>query len=243
MRILIAGGSGDVGALVLPALAAAHRVRVLDLRPPSLDVDYVLGSVTDPAALDEAARDQDALVYLAMGRKSGWRDGPEWARSHFEVSVTGLYLTVEACAAAGVRHVVYGSSMSVFADYQSRDYTADPEPDAADAYGLSKRLGEQVCAAAVATHGLSATALRLVGPMSDAEWHEQGVHPVMTAGSDVAAAFLAALDRPLPGFTAYTITGDHDGRVLDWSAAQRDLGWRPRARRVATAPTAPSSPA
>ncbi|MFI6393497.1 NAD-dependent epimerase/dehydratase family protein [Nonomuraea sp. NPDC050540] len=234
MRVLVAGGSGAVGALVLPALAARHTVRVLDLRPPAEPVGYVEfveGSVTDPAALKRAADGQDALLYLAMGRKTGWRDGLEWARTHFTVSVTGLYLTIEACAAAGVRHVVYASSMSVFAGYQSRDYSTDPEPDNTDAYGLSKRLGEQVCAAAVTAHGLTATALRLVGPMGDDEWLAPDVSPVMTAGSDVAAAFLAALDRPRPAFAAYTITGDHERRILDWTPAERDLGWSPRARR------------
>ncbi|MFI6299170.1 NAD-dependent epimerase/dehydratase family protein [Nonomuraea sp. NPDC050790] len=234
MRVLVAGGSGAVGALVLPALAARHTVRVLDLRPPAEPVGYVEfveGSVTDPAALKRAADGQEALVYLAMGRKTGWRDGLEWARTHFTVSVTGLYLTVEACVEAGVRRVVLASSMSVFADYQARDYAAAPQPDATDAYGLSKRLGEQVCAAAVTEHGLSATALRLVGPMSDEEWQGAGVPAVMTSGSDVAAAFLAALDHKRPGFSAYTITGDHERRVLDWSAAERDLGWQPRARR------------
>ncbi|MFI6499584.1 NAD-dependent epimerase/dehydratase family protein [Nonomuraea typhae] len=232
MRVLVAGGSGAVGAMVLPVLAERHEVRVLDLRAPDAPVEFVEGSVTDPGALARAADGQDALVYMAMGRKTGWRDGLEWARTHFTVSVTGLYLTVEASAAAGVRQVVYASSMSVYDDYQTRDFAKSPDPDATDAYGLSKRLGEQVCLAAVRQHGLKVTALRLVGPMPDEEWRAADVSPVMTAASDVATAFLAALERPQPTFAAYTITGDHRREILDWTPAERDLGWRPLARRT-----------
>jgi nucleoside-diphosphate-sugar epimerase len=198
MRVLVAGGSGAVGALVLPDLARHHDLRVLDLAPPTLPVDHVGGSVTDQDAVRRAAAGQDALVYLAMGRKSGWRDGPDWTASHFTVSVTGLFLTLEACAEAGIGQVVYAGSMSVYDDYRGHDYAAEPEPDATDAYGLSKRLGEQVCAAAARRHGLSAVSLRLVGPMTDEEWQASD-DPLVTAGSDVAAAFLAALARPRPG--------------------------------------------
>ncbi|MEU7000032.1 NAD(P)-dependent oxidoreductase [Nonomuraea sp. NPDC046570] len=233
MRVLVAGGAGDVGRMVVPVLARHHQVRVLDLRPPEGEVEFIEGSVTDQAAVEKAARDQDAVVYLAMGRKTGWRDGPAWVASHFAVNVTGPHVTLETCARAGVRQAVYASSMSVFADYTTRDYTADPAPDATDAYGLTKRLGEQVCEAASREHGLAVTALRLVGPMPDEEWHAyRGERrELVTAGSDVAAAFLAALARTEPGFAAYTITGDHDRLTLDWTPAFTALGWRPRARR------------
>ncbi|GAA2787153.1 NAD-dependent epimerase/dehydratase family protein [Nonomuraea dietziae] len=237
MRVLVAGGSGAVGRLVVPVLATRHTVRVMDLSPPRDEPfhgsEFFHGSVTDPGAVERAAEGQDAVVYLAMGRKTGWREGPEWVASHFAANVTGTYVTLQGCAAAGVRRAVYAGSMSVFTDYTARDYTSSPEPDATDAYGLTKRLGEQVCEAAAVEHGLAVTVLRLVGPMPDEEWHAYGGehHDVVTAGSDVAAAFLAALERAEPGHAAYTITGDHERRVLDWSPALAGLGWQPLARR------------
>ncbi|MFD1933803.1 MULTISPECIES: NAD-dependent epimerase/dehydratase family protein [Nonomuraea] len=233
MRVLIAGGSGAVGALVVPELAAHHQVTVLDPLPPAVDVPFVRGSVTDHDDVRHAAEGHDALVYLAMGRKDGWREGQEWVASHFAVNVTGLYVTLGACAEAGVRVAVHASSMSVFDGYATRDYAKRPEPDAVDAYGLTKRLGEQVCEAAAREHGLTVTSLRLVHPMPDEEWqaYAGGLPDLVTAGSDVAAAFVAALERRGPGYAAYTITGDYERTALDWTPALHDLGWWPRARR------------
>jgi hypothetical protein len=53
----------------------------------------------------------------------------------------------------------------------------------------------------------------------------------MTAGSDVAAAFVAALDYRPGGFDGITITGDYEGNVLPPAKAARVLGWTPQARR------------
>ncbi|WP_051426297.1 NAD-dependent epimerase/dehydratase family protein [Jiangella gansuensis] len=239
MRLLVIGGSGDVGRLVVPALAERHELLLFDIVPPPEPVlgEYVPGSVTDPDALRAAVRQRDAIVYLAMGSKQGWGTTAAWAASNFDVNVTGVHLTLWAAAEAGITQIVHTSSASVFADYTALDHAAGPEPDADDTYGLSKRLGEQVCAAAARRNGMSITALRLVGPMPDDEWQadDTPLRDVVTAGSDVASAYLAALEHPRPGFHTYLVTGDADGRTLDWSATEADLGWRPRARRSSDA--------
>ncbi|MFI9550914.1 NAD-dependent epimerase/dehydratase family protein [Nonomuraea endophytica] len=231
MRVLVVGAAGEVGRMIIPALAARHELRLFDPRP-SLQGDWFVGSVTDPEAVAAAVEGQDAVVYLAMGRKEGWRDGPGWAISHFDVSVKGLYLTLSAAARAGAGHVVYASSMSVFAGYLHRDYAADPAADEVDAYGLTKRLGEQVCEAAAREHGMQVVALRLAAPMPDEEWLSCASMPervVGTAAGDVARAFLAALDHSGP-FGAYPVTGDREREFLDWHPTRDALGWEPRAR-------------
>lgn len=236
MHVLVIGGSGAVGRLIVPRLAERHVLRLFDLvRPPGpVYGEHIEGSVTDPGALRRAMTGQEALVYLAMGRQDGWGTSLEWAASQFDVNVTGYHLSLCAAAEAGVTQVVHTSTASVFADYKAQDHTATPQPDADGSYGLSKRLGEQVGTAAARRHGLSITSLRLVGPLPDEEWMiDDGPHrDVVTAGSDVAAAYLAALDHPRPGFHPYVISGDVDKRVIDWSDAEAALGWRPQARRT-----------
>ncbi|CAM3491270.1 NAD(P)-dependent oxidoreductase [Occultella aeris] len=228
------GGCGDVGRLILPALAERHRVRVFDLAEPTpaMAEDFCQGSVTDPDAVAAAMHGQDAVVFLAMGPKADWGT-PRWAAANFDVSVTGLHLTLNAAGAAGVKRFVHTSSASVFTDYKLQDHTRDPAPDADDTYGLSKRLGEQVCAAASRQFDMSVTSLRLVGPMSDDDWQTDiSEHrDVVTAGSDVARAYLAALDLHHSGFRALIISGDTDRAVIDWSGSRTALGWSPQARR------------
>ena len=187
--------------------------------------------VLEPTSGTSVFRTGDVLVYLAMGPKSEWGSMP-WARGQFDINVTGLYLTIQAAATGGVRKVVIASSMSVFADYLNP--SGQPrEPDATDAYGLSKRLGEQLARTAATASKLDVIALRLVAPVSDEEWL-RGDPPyadIMTAASDVAAAVRAAIVTTLPGFHAFTISGDHRNRTLDMSSARDLLNWEPKARR------------
>jgi len=66
MRILLVGGSGHVGTFVTPYLREQHEIRVLDLHAPQHDVEFVRGSIDDPAALREALSDVDAFVIMVM---------------------------------------------------------------------------------------------------------------------------------------------------------------------------------
>ncbi|MGA8117060.1 MAG: NAD(P)-dependent oxidoreductase, partial [Actinocatenispora sp.] len=168
MRLLVIGGAGYVGRLVLPGLAARHRVRVLDLREPGPDggYEYLAGDATDRAVLDRACAGTDAVLHMAMApvRVADERTDPAVA---FDVHVKSAYLAVAAAARAGVPHVVFVSSLSVFADLGYRTIGADEEPDSAEPYGLTKRLGEQACRAAAAATGTALTVLRLAWPTPD----------------------------------------------------------------------------
>lgn len=236
-RVTVVGGAGDVGALVLPLLARHHTVRVADLRTaPDWSGEYVPADVTDPASLRAACEDTDVLVFLAMGPKRDW-GGAEWARAQFAVNVEGLYSTLRAAAEVGVTRFVHASTASVFADYLARPLPA--LGDAVDAYGLSKAAAELVCAAATREHGISGISLRLIGPLSDEEWQsydEPHTRDVMTSGSDIARAFLAAVDADTVGYRTCMISGDHTGEHIDLTEAADVLQWRPLARRSVTAP-------
>lgn len=247
MKVLVVGGAGRVGGMVSLALRTRHEVRVADLDPSrrlpedehgAIDPEVTPVDVTDIASIRAAVAGQDAVVYLAMGRRAPWGATGGWAESHFDVNVKGLYLTLRAAAEAGVRTAVYASSLSIYDDYLERGQVLETiEPDAVDGYGLSKRLGEQVCEAAAREHGMSVVVLRLCGPMPDDRWRVfDGRCPeVMTAGSDVGAAFLAALQHQGSGFDAFVITGDGDERFIGQTHTRTVLGWRPRMTRAADA--------
>jgi nucleoside-diphosphate-sugar epimerase len=242
-NVVVIGGAGRVAGMLMDRVTAEHRVRVVDRDPQApvpAGVERMIADVTAPESMAPALEGQDVLLYLAMGALHGGSvehgaplDGP-WATSHFDVNVKGLYFTLKLAAAAGVQHVVYASSLSIFEDYLAQGHELDTlAPDAVDGYGLTKRLGEEVCRAAVTENGMDVTALRLCGPLPDEEWQTWpgGRCEVMTAGSDVAEAFAAAIRVRPEGFQALTVTGDHAGRFLDWSRTREVLGWEPRARR------------
>jgi nucleoside-diphosphate-sugar epimerase len=233
VRVLVVGGSGYVGSLLVPALAARHEVRVLDLREPSVPCDYHPGDATDPAALTAVLDGVDALVHCAMA------DTADPAAS-FDVNVKSVHLALRAAHEAGVPHAVHISSMSVYRDIAGRRIDDESVPaDATDLYGLTKRLGEAVCAAAAREWGLSINVLRLTWPTPDDLWPmwggddpplrlatPSGVSIDATAGSDLARAVLSAMEHR-DGFHVFTVSGDRSAGLWSTAKARTVLGWEP----------------
>jgi nucleoside-diphosphate-sugar epimerase len=238
---LVVGGSGYVAGLFLPWLAQRHTVRILDPQQPPAgtpsEVEHIAGDATRMVMLHAAMADVDVVVHAAMGsHEEAPRDG---FASLFDVNVRSVYLTLWAAYDAGVRHAVHISSMSVFRDLNARRLDELVPADATDPYGLTKRLGEQVCQAATDEWGLSVNVLRLAYPTSDAVWPAwayktppivpdaaDGTPIHATAASDLARAVLAAADYR-DGFQVFTISGDDSARLWSTAKARRLLGWAP----------------
>jgi hypothetical protein len=73
--------------------------------------------------------------------------------------------------------------------------------------------------------------------MPEDQWHAFDApdhRDVVTAGSDVARAFLNAIERTPPGYRPLMVSGDHTNQIVDSIEAERVLGWRPLARRSGT---------
>lgn len=249
MRLLVVGGCGLVGSMVVPRLARAHQVRVLDLAEPAApvpDVEYHQGDLHHVDRVAELAAGVDSLVFMAMGPVGDWGT-PRSAQLHLDVAVTGLYLTLTGARRAGVGHVVFTSSMSVYPyPVPGRDYpvpgadTVDESlgqfpdesvpPNARDFYGLAKRLGEEVCRNATVEWGMDAVCLRLSFPTPDDRWPRRGTamqETIATSSRDTAGAIEAALHYRGHGFDAFAISGDGAERTMSLAKARRELGWAP----------------
>lgn len=232
MKILVIGAAGHVGAILRPALEAAHECRYLDLRPVEGAADRtVIGSLTDPAVLDAAMAGQEACVQLAMYRPQ--RDGDNVDGS-YDVHVKGMHRVLEAAVKAGVRRVIYTSTLSVYERSRPTGEQRDESvpADAKNLYGLTKRLGEEVCAAFAGRYpDLSVVALRLVLPTTVAQWATlppDADRNFRTAPGDLQRAYLAALAlNGHTGYDAISICSDVEGRYLDLGKAARLLGWVP----------------
>ena len=125
--------------------------------------------------------------------------------------------------------------MSVYGgDLMTRPFPDEEiTPDASDLYGLTKRMGEEVCRNATRAWGMTVNALRLCFPTPDDRWRAEtrrGTPTLATAGSDVARAMLAALAYRGGGFEPFMISGDYEQKILNMSKAKRLLGWEPLAR-------------
>src|ERR1700682_6303747 len=111
---LVTGGTGSVGAHVVRALLAKGRsVRCLVRRGSrrdnlaGLSVEIVEGDLGDPSSLSKAISGVSALYHVAANYRLGARNPAELQESN----VTGTENVLAAAAEAGVKRVVYTSSV------------------------------------------------------------------------------------------------------------------------------------
>jgi nucleoside-diphosphate-sugar epimerase len=120
VRIVVTGASGNVGTGLLRRLAAApeHRVVGVCRRPPPPEPPYdraewVAADITATGAvatLTAAFRGADAVVHLAWALQPA-RD----ERLLERINLGGTRAVLDAARAAGVGHVVFASSIGVYA--------------------------------------------------------------------------------------------------------------------------------
>lgn len=165
MRVIVTGGAGKLGQYLVPRLEQDYDVAVFDLaEPEELNVECFVGEATDFDRLIRAFRGADAVVHLAALRSRYNHRPLEVMRTN----VQGTFCALQAAADAGARRFVFASSDAVvgltqrirhFAPvYLPLDEAHPLQPQ--DPYGLSKMLGEQMCASFGRAQGLSTVCLR-----------------------------------------------------------------------------------
>lgn len=168
MIIAVTGANGFIGRHVCTALVAAgQEVRALVRNPaataPVKDAEMTampsLGATTDLGQLTAALMGVEVLIHLAahvhvMKAESG-------DPAFHDVNVAGSARLAEAAAAAGVRRIVFMSSVKAVGERSdsgpmSLSTVAAPE----DAYGSSKRAAEQALEEITENSGIELVVLR-----------------------------------------------------------------------------------
>ena len=166
MRVLVTGGSGFIGSHVVDKLRArGHEPVIYDLRPspwhldPAERVDTVLGSITDREALERALHSCDAVAHLAaVADVNDVHASPEDAE---RVNARGTVAVLEACRRAGVKRVIYASTIWVYSDTESDVVDEDTLlPPPSHLYTSTKLAGELYCKSYQELYGIDYTILR-----------------------------------------------------------------------------------
>jgi nucleoside-diphosphate-sugar epimerase len=181
--VLVTGGAGFLGRALLGELArpAATRVlrprelRVLDQRPRPADytgVTYLQGDVRSAADLARACAGVDVVLHLAA--VIDWGQHP--ADLVHAVNVEGTRVVVAACRAAGVRALVFVSSLdAVYAGrpVHDADETLPYPAEFPTAYCASKAAAERLVLAADGAALAPGGALRTLVLRPCAIWGER----------------------------------------------------------------------
>jgi nucleoside-diphosphate-sugar epimerase len=149
--ILVTGGSGFLGGAVVRRLVArGEAVRSLQRQDSpalrELGVDVVRADLADRDAVIQAAKGCDAVIHIAA--KTGvW--GPY--ADYYRANVLGTRNVLEACAANGIRRLVYTSTPSVIhagGDVEGVDESVPLATHFETAYPATKADAERLILAA-----------------------------------------------------------------------------------------------
>src|SRR5436305_376352 len=164
MRVLVTGGSGFIGSHVVDKLRArGYEPVIYDLRPspwhPNGTVDTVLGSITDREALERALHSCDAVAHLAaVADVNDVHAEPEDAE---RVNARGTVAVLEAARRAGVKRIIYASTIWVYSDCAEEQVNEDTLlPAPSHLYTSTKLAGELYCKAYQELYGIDYTILR-----------------------------------------------------------------------------------
>jgi dihydroflavonol-4-reductase len=151
VRALVTGATGFVGSAVARALCqAGWQVRALlrggsdrrNLAP--LTLELAVGNLNDPASLDAALRDCQALFHVAADYRLGVAHPEELYRTNVE----GTRSVLNAAARAGVARIVYTSSVATVGLPADRSPGTEETPvslaDMIGHYKRSKFLAEEL---------------------------------------------------------------------------------------------------
>ncbi|HYW04853.1 MAG TPA: hopanoid-associated sugar epimerase [Gammaproteobacteria bacterium] len=257
MTTLITGATGFVGSAVLRhLLEAGYPVRAL-VRPRSdprnladLPVERIEGDLTDAGSLRRALEGCDALFHVAADYRLWTPD----TRTPYRVNVDGSRALMHAALDAGVRRIVYTSSVAVLGLHADGSPADENTPvslaDMIGHYKRSKYLAEEAVRELVRTRDLPAVIVNPstpVGPrdtrptptgqmIRDAAagrmpaYVDTGLNIVHV--DDVAAGHLLAYEHGRPG-ERYVLGGDDMTLQQILSEISRLSGRRPPRVRLA----------
>jgi nucleoside-diphosphate-sugar epimerase len=243
-HLLVLGAGGPLATVLARQLWSQRRLRLADRAllaqlsprpgdprpgPTTPPHEEVIVDVTDADAVRAAAADTDCIVNCTVVR-------PDPVQA-FRVNLLGAYNVMRAAVDAGIPRVVHTGPAQTLAPHpvgytDDRAIDAQVPPRPGDSlYGLSKRLGQEVCRLFAEHHAIACPTLLFVG-FSDADGSASHGHPFTVSWPDAGAAMAAAVTvtrLPEPAPVLHVLADAPHDRYRN-SRAREVLGWQPRDR-------------
>ncbi len=158
-RALITGAAGAIGTFLRKQLAGKYELRLSDVEPVAdlaPNETFVEARLEDLEAVKPIVAGVDGIVHL------GGISGEDSWENILQSNIVGTYNVLEAARQAGVKRVVYASSVHAVGFYSREqrigvDLTVRPD----SRYGVSKCFGEAICSLYADKYGLEVMCIRI----------------------------------------------------------------------------------
>lgn len=244
--VVITGSGGRVGGILRRAFAGRYRLRGVDRAPTPGAPDALVASLTDLDAIVPLFEGADAVVHLAADPRHTPDIGWDTLMPDNVVASANVY---EAARRAGVRRVVFFSSMHVCGMYENDppwsriaagDYagldpaavplvTADMPARPDGLYAVSKVFGEALGRYHAEAYGMEVVVVRLgtVG-REDRPGRDARSFVSWVSHRDLAHLAERAVEAPGVGFETVFGASDNTWKIYDTLHARQALGYAPR---------------
>lgn len=170
MKVLVTGGTGDVGRMAVARLVEnGHDVTVIGRRPDMVieEALYKQCDILDFECVSENVNGMEGIVHLAAIPNPALGTGEDI----FNANCTGTFNVYQAAANAGIKRIVSASSINALGynfgikRFQLSYFPMDEEHPSftTDAYSFSKQVMEEIGAYFWRREGISSVFLRLPG--------------------------------------------------------------------------------
>lgn len=232
MKVLITGASGTIGRQLIDTLQQEYDLCLVCNHSIREEGNWHQVDVTNLDELMGVMGGVDAVIHLAIASgHEGDYEEDGFNDTRFDVNVKGTFHVFEAAKRAGVKRVIYTSSLTVVWGAEGHvDGDAPAVP--VGTYALTKHLGEQIGQYYAQQHQMSVICLRIPKPIdiADLETRKMPILPQWIAFPDLMQAYRLALTVPNIGFETLTVVGESSKRRWDISRAQSVLGYEPQFR-------------
>ncbi len=239
-KVLVTGACGRLAAQAIPSLQKSFDLYLTD-KAPSMEsnLPYQQADITNFSALEPIMRGMDAVAHLAIASNREYEpvtegEGiPPFDEMMLQVNLQGTYHIFEAARRAGLKKIVYLSSMTAHLGNRHRPrYDKDTPLEPRNLYACTKIFGENLAQLYSRVHGLSVICLRIgqpypIGTPDDVVWQEsKRARSVFVTTEDVTRSILCAL-RTDVRFGVYNIVSASDNPRVDLEHAG-EIGFVPR---------------
>jgi len=232
MKVLITGATGTIGRRLVSRLESEHELILTSRSVVEVDDRWRQVDVTELDQVEAAAEGVDAIIHLAIatGHEGDYEDD-RFNDERWDINAKGTYNVFEAAARAGVRRVIYTSSLTVVWGYPAPEWVAADAPGKpVETYGLTKYVGEQIARTYARLHQMEVLCLRIPAPVDvdDPTSREDSILPQWMAFSDLVEAFSLSLTAQVTGCEVVTLVGESLKRRWDLSKVEELLGYKGR---------------